>query len=129
MVDANPSTTEGTIKIMEYLGKYVPHPVTGHLPILCNGDGLSIERMVHAKRGRANAGDMVPGLQHLVESPQEFHKEMILLQVMYLCVAYSASNHYSIIIIMVIVLCLCVNTDIMFFQIFFKISSFLLFLM
>ena len=75
------TSPEENTEHVEYFGKDVPRPVTGHLPILCNGDGLSIERMVYAKRGRSNDGDMVQGLQHLVESPQEFHKEMILLQV------------------------------------------------
>ena len=82
VVDADPSSTEGAIQIMEYLHKYTPDAQGGsYMPILCNGDGLSIERMVHAKRGRANSGDAEHCLQKLAESTQEFHKEMILLQV------------------------------------------------
>ena len=92
VVDANPSSTDGTITIMEHLCQYVPQLEGGPLSILCNGDGLSIERMVHAKRGRCNAGKKAPGLCALVESPQEFHKEIILLQVCVLCVSYFLGN-------------------------------------
>ena len=66
---------------MEHLHSYVPQPNGEVLPILCSGDGLSIERMVHAKRARANGEIKRSQLQGLVETPQEFHKEILLLQV------------------------------------------------
>ncbi|CAH1248614.1 ING4 [Branchiostoma lanceolatum] len=67
--------------IMEHLHNYVPEVQPGQLhPVLCRGDGLSIERMIHAKRARSNGGTQKAKLQGLAEGAQEFHKEIILLQ-------------------------------------------------
>ena len=66
---------------MEHLHAYVPEVDGELLPILCSGDGLSVERMSHAKRARTNADTKKDRLHGLVECPQEFHKEVILLQV------------------------------------------------
>ena len=82
IVEADPSSTQGTITIMQHLHQYIPKLEDGScVEIICNGDGLSIERMVHAKRARAASGTAEGCLANLIESPQEFHKEIILLQV------------------------------------------------
>ena len=48
----------------------------------------SVEMMVHAKRARAAGSTQKIRLQGLIPSPQEFHKEMILLQVGSLMLIY-----------------------------------------
>ncbi len=82
-VEANPASTAGVIDIMNHLNAYVPCSSDGshihQLPV--NGDQLSVERMTHAKRARALAGSQFDQFAGFVESPQEFHKEGILLQV------------------------------------------------
>ncbi|XP_035687479.1 uncharacterized protein LOC118423433 [Branchiostoma floridae] len=80
VVEANPSSTEGVIQVMETLHNHVPAPQGKLLPILCCGDGLSIERMVHSKRARSNGETPRTRLEGLVEGPQEFHREILLLQ-------------------------------------------------
>ncbi|XP_038047575.1 uncharacterized protein LOC119721568 [Patiria miniata] len=80
VLEANPASTAGVIQIMQHLHAYVPEPNGQVLPILCSGDGLSVERMVHAKRARVNGESKMHRLQGLVETPQEFHKEILLLQ-------------------------------------------------
>ena len=67
--------------IMEHLTQYVPAVGDQVQPILCSGDGLSVERMVSAHKARANGDTHEDRLDGLVESPQEFHKEILLLQV------------------------------------------------
>ena len=81
VVEANPSSTDGTIEIMEQLYRYVAVVNGRAIPMLCSGDGLSIERMIHALMGRANGWAHDKRLSGLVPTPQEFHKEIILLQV------------------------------------------------
>ena len=66
---------------MGHLMRYVPVVGDKVLPILCSGDGLSVERMVHTHMARVNGETIEDRLDGLVESPQEFHKEIILLQV------------------------------------------------
>ena len=66
---------------MEHLYQYVPIVNEKDQPILCSGDGLSVERMVHAHMSRTNGREHEHRLDGLVECPQEFHKEIILLQV------------------------------------------------
>lgn len=82
VVDADPSSTAGTIKIMEHLHQYVAHlPDDSLYSTLTNGDGASIEKMIHAHRSRRHDGTAKGRLDALIESPQEFHKELLLLQV------------------------------------------------
>lgn len=81
VVEANPSSTSGCIEIMSYLSQFVPVVDGKTRPILCSGDGLSVERMCAAHRARANGGSESARLEGLVESPQEFHKEILLMQV------------------------------------------------
>ena len=44
-LDASPSSHEGVLKIMEWLQNYCPRNDQEIIPILCNGDGLSLDRM------------------------------------------------------------------------------------
>ena len=81
MIEQDPSSTAGVINIMEALQQHVPDVRGEPLVTMCGGDGLSVERMVHAKRARINAVDVRDQLRALQEAPQEFHKEMLLLQV------------------------------------------------
>ena len=69
------------LEIMDSLQKYVPDLQGETYPILCCGDGLSVERMVHCREARLNGSDPQKRFEGLVEAPQEFHKDMILLQV------------------------------------------------
>ena len=82
--EVNPATTSGAIHVMEKLHSYVPIRDGKLIPILCCGDGLSVERMIHAHRARAFSAAPEHRLEGLVETPQEFHKEMLLLQVQFL---------------------------------------------
>lgn len=82
VVEANPSSTSGTIDIMEHLSKYVPEKEDGQLhTLICNGDQLSVERMTHAKHARVRGAKEKSRMDGLLETPQEFHKEGLLLQV------------------------------------------------
>ena len=82
VVEANPASTAGVIDIMTHLHQYVPEFEDGSVHVVpCNGDQLSIERMTHAKRARVQGHSAQDRLQGLLETPQEFHKEGILLQV------------------------------------------------
>ncbi|XP_062602465.1 uncharacterized protein LOC134264190 [Saccostrea cucullata] len=76
----NPSTIEGTIRILEKLQEYVP--THGHriFPLICYGDGLSCERHNDAHLARSNAGTPLAGLQGLQPVVQELHKRMLLTQ-------------------------------------------------
>ena len=81
VVKSNPSTTVGMIEALEYLQQYM---VKTDLPTgecLVSGDGLSVERMIHAQRGRNNAETKEKRLSSIWPCPQEFHKEILLLQV------------------------------------------------
>jgi hypothetical protein len=80
VVSADPASTAGAIQIMEYLQGYVPTTNNVPKPTLCSGDGLSVERMKHAHRARVNEATAEERLEGLVETPQEFHKDILLLQ-------------------------------------------------
>ncbi len=80
-IEANPASTAGVIDIMEHLGRYIPSGQEWVCRIPVNGDQLSVERMINAKRARALGPSPMDRMEWVVESPQEFHKEGILLQV------------------------------------------------
>ena len=83
-IDANPSSHEGVQLIMDTLHHYVPETAGGDLlPLLINGDGLSMDRTRTAKINRCRAPTASTRLQGLVLSPQEFHLEALLLQVLW----------------------------------------------
>lgn len=61
--------------------EFVPLDKSGkHIPLLACGDGLSTDGMRRAKKALANCAEM-NRLNGLVEAPEEFHKQGILLQV------------------------------------------------
>ena len=69
------------IEAMEKLQPYTVECDNPEANVLLSGDGLSIERMIHALRGRNNGETNNHRLSRMWPSPQEFHKEVILLQV------------------------------------------------
>lgn len=82
VVEANPSTVTGAIDIMEHLHQYVPNVPGGQVHALpCNGDQLSVERMVSGQQAMSHSKTAAGRLEGLIPTPQEFHKEGILLQV------------------------------------------------
>ena len=80
-METNPSSLHGVIEIMEELHKHVPIIDGKPFPVLCCGDGLSMERMADAHHSRVTHETPEERLEGLVEAPQDFHKEMLLLQV------------------------------------------------
>ncbi|KAJ8311298.1 hypothetical protein KUTeg_011150, partial [Tegillarca granosa] len=79
--DHNPSTTACVISIMNRLHMYIPRLGENHFfPVLCHGDGLSVERMRDAKAARAASATKERRLESLEPVPQEFHKRCIILQ-------------------------------------------------
>ena len=94
LLDADPSSTAGTVQIMTQLSKYVPEVNGELLHIPCNGDGLSVERMTHAKRARSRAVRHAR-LLGLEETPQEFHKEALLLQVKHKTKIFSLNHKHK----------------------------------
>lgn len=87
-MDENPSSIPGVVNILSSLHKYVPCPNGDTLhTIITWGDGLSCERHVDAQNARANGSTPKYRLEGLEPSPQEFHKRMILMQVLiHLCI-------------------------------------------
>eukprot|EP00057_Strongylocentrotus_purpuratus_P019457 XP_011673931.1 PREDICTED: uncharacterized protein LOC105442948 [Strongylocentrotus purpuratus] len=80
VVNANPSTTQGTISVLERLQTYVPVTEGTPTQTLVSGDGLTIERILHAQRARSNGERWEDRLDAFFATPQEFHKEILLLQ-------------------------------------------------
>ena len=78
----NPSTINGTIKILENLHQYVPKSGDNVFKLLCYGDGLSCERHNDAHMARSNGNTKTDQLQGLEPQVQEFHKRMLLMQVL-----------------------------------------------
>ncbi|CAC5390892.1 unnamed protein product [Mytilus coruscus] len=76
----NPSSTAGTIAILEKLHKYVP--ISNAKLNTCGvyGDGLTFERHNEAHNARAGGRTAEDRLEGLEPCPQEFHKRMLLLQ-------------------------------------------------
>uniref|UniRef100_A0A8W8ILQ2 DUF6589 domain-containing protein n=1 Tax=Magallana gigas TaxID=29159 RepID=A0A8W8ILQ2_MAGGI len=77
----NPSTTTGTIKIMEQLHEYVPRQGDDLFQLVCFGDGLSCERHNDAHMARSNGESRLSKLQGLQPQVQEFHKRMLHMQI------------------------------------------------
>ena len=80
VVHSNPATTPGTIDIMQHMASYIPD----EQDITCGGDGMSMERMLNAIFGCLNE-DNPWKLGHMKPTPQEFHKEILLMQVTAFC--------------------------------------------
>jgi hypothetical protein len=81
VVDADFSSNAGVNEIMRHLQSVCPMHDGRLLRIPCNGDQNSIERMCNLKRAKVREGTSPNQLAGLVETPQEFHKEGILLKV------------------------------------------------
>ena len=78
-MEENPLSANGQHAILEHLRSFVPEREGQVMPILCSGEGLSIED--RAKRARADVDTTQRQLRGLVECPGESHKETVLLQV------------------------------------------------
>ena len=79
--DEDPSTVQGAIGIYERLQKYVPDIDGKPYPTVLYGDGLSCFLGDSAHNARAHSATSRERLEGLEPAAQEFHKEMILLQV------------------------------------------------
>ena len=82
VIEENPSTVAGVTNILRRLHKYVPEFDGDQHIIPCHGDGLSVERMRDSQRHNAGADTPAGRLEGVVPVPQEFHKRMLLLEVM-----------------------------------------------
>ena len=51
------------------------------LKLICNGDQLSVERMMNGQRNMIRSREEFEDLLDLCPTPQEFHKEGIIYQV------------------------------------------------
>ena len=89
MVSADPSSNAGVIEIMRKLHEYVPVVDGVPVPILGCGDGLSVERMINCQQMTNSAEAACERLDGLIPTPQEFHREMLLLQVHYIYFEHS----------------------------------------
>ena len=69
------------IEVMEHLQQYVAVKDSVPQECLVSGDGLSVERIIHAQRSRNNGETIEDRLGTLWAAPQEFHKEILLFQV------------------------------------------------
>ncbi len=84
IIRENPSTTGGTIRVMEHLQQYVPRENGGKGPFRIvpeHGDGLSVERMIDAKNARAACLTDTERLEGTIPVPQEFHHDGLNCQV------------------------------------------------
>lgn len=80
-IKADPASLPGVVDIMSKLHELCPKKNNSFQHVICNGDGLSMERMVSAKHLAARSSSAATRMEGLVPSPQEFHKEGILMQV------------------------------------------------
>jgi hypothetical protein len=85
VIEANPSSTAGTCEILDSLLQHVPvrrHPDGDSLiTVPCHGDGLTVDRIAKAKKARTNHPDPLYRYEGFEPVPQDFHKEMLLMQV------------------------------------------------
>ena len=85
VVEANPSSTAGTCEILDSLLGHVPSrqlPEGNRLiTVPCHGDGLTVDRIAKAKKARTNHPDALFRYEGFEPVPQDFHKEMLLMQV------------------------------------------------
>ena len=82
VVEANPSSTAGTCEILDSLLEHVPSREGNRLiTVPCHGDGLTVDRIAKAKKARTNHPDALFRFEGFEPVPQDFHKEMLLMQV------------------------------------------------
>jgi hypothetical protein len=81
----NPSKTGDTIDILHELShKYLPviNKHSGEVtPMLMHGDGMTIECIMKSKKARYLCSSEIDNFSNLFETPGEFHKEGLLMQV------------------------------------------------
>ena len=92
MVQENPASTAGAIAILTKLQNYIPaidddNPLT----TLVYGDALSCERHNDAHNARVNSATSKQRLEGVEPSPQEFHKRMLLMQVLMIFSIFKSS--------------------------------------
>lgn len=81
IIDENPSSTAGVIRIMEAYHTFAPRSSEGAYRVVpTHGDALSVERMNDAKRARAAELSDTNRLEGLEPIPQEFHHRGLMLQ-------------------------------------------------
>ncbi|XP_038045920.1 uncharacterized protein LOC119720342 isoform X4 [Patiria miniata] len=81
VIDKNPYSTSGSVRIVESLHQFVPSYGDETLyPIVCFGDGLSVVKMIDAKCAKASGVSAADRLEGLVQCPQDFHRRQVLLQ-------------------------------------------------
>lgn len=81
MVLSNPSTTAGVLEITDECQGFMLVIHNVRQPVLCCGDGMNIEHMVHCFHARCNSETPVLHLERLVALLVEFQKEIIFQQV------------------------------------------------
>ncbi len=72
VLDADPSSTTRTIDIMANLQDYVPLVGDQVHRLPCNGDGLSVERIIHDQRAWVRGHTVLDRLGGLVPTPRNF---------------------------------------------------------
>jgi hypothetical protein len=65
------------------LQQYIPRTEEDVLPVITYGDDLSCERLNDALMARSNGAIVLDRLQGLQTKVKEFHKRMLLMQVIY----------------------------------------------
>ena len=79
IIDADPSSTDGTIAIMQHLDQLVPKRENGQPFSMCvSGDEMSCRNMKMAKRTMTRARHPSQRLTGHIETPGEFHKQGIM---------------------------------------------------
>ncbi|XP_038045915.1 uncharacterized protein LOC119720342 isoform X2 [Patiria miniata] len=81
VIDENPYSTSGSVRMLESLHQFVPSYGDETLyPIVCFGDLLSVVKMFDAKCAKASGASAAERLEGLVQCPQDFHRRGVLLQ-------------------------------------------------
>ena len=80
-MDANPSSTQGAITILQSFQNYQPVKHGVPYPMVLWGDGLTAERHNDAQLAVANGRTPEERLENLTAGAQEFHLRMLHAQV------------------------------------------------
>ena len=81
VVNVHPASNAGILQIMEHIQSACPVNNETILRIPCNGDQSSMEHMTNLKHAKVREDTRQQQVSGLVETPQEFHKEGVLLHV------------------------------------------------
>ena len=75
VIEEDPGSTAGSIAVAKHLSQYVPvYPSGKPYPLLVNGDGGTVERLVQGKKMMAAEHTPLNRLEGLDFVPGEFHK-------------------------------------------------------